>query len=335
MARTKQPLPRELPLHVRFLPAESTGSYVTRLAERNGLTAQQLLDWVGDGKSAVVPPHLTELYLNYAAAERLAALAGRPLPVLQYALASLGRQYFLPNGSGPAWQWPWAATDGHLVRACDLCAACRGALEAVYLMLPDPWHVCVRHRRWSDNARDPKRPWIDLTRWPQVIDAHYRLRRLNARMGPVGRVLFADALALLAAPRTRLHRLPPPWFAPVADRLGERRAGPLLAYATAVQIARILANAELRRLRGRLTWSDYEYWQEQAARRLGPDFTDGLGRWMQLHGLALETPREWSARSPHSDLVGPHTRIPPLASSAALSCLNGDVGAGAFDRPFL
>ncbi|MFB7379798.1 TniQ family protein [Kitasatospora purpeofusca] len=39
----------KLPLHVRFLPSESTGSYVARLAERNGLSVDDLLETVGEG----------------------------------------------------------------------------------------------------------------------------------------------------------------------------------------------------------------------------------------------------------------------------------------------
>ena len=42
---------RWLPLQMRFLAGESTGSYVTRLAGRNGLTVGQLLDSIRDGLS--------------------------------------------------------------------------------------------------------------------------------------------------------------------------------------------------------------------------------------------------------------------------------------------
>lgn len=326
---------RELPLHVRFLPSESTGSYVTRLAERNGLSVDYLLEILGEGKSRVVEPHLTELYLNRPAAERLARLAGRPLPVMQRALASLGEEYLLAgSGPGPVWKWPWAVTDGYLVRACALCAARRGVTEPAWLMVPDTWHVCGEHSRWTDNSRDAAWPWIDLRPWPQVLDAHRRLARLGRRMGPAGRALAADAFAMVANHQVwSVHGRAPRWFAAAADRLGERRAAPLLAYPKAVQVARVLARSEGPRLEGTLRWEEYRRWHTQAVAELGRAFNPVLTHWVGRHVPTTSgATREAGGRPP---LAAPHTAIGALASIAQLSCLPGDLGAGTFDRPYL
>nr|WP_106438133.1 TniQ family protein [Kitasatospora sp. SID7827] len=326
---------RELPLHVRFLPNESTGSYVTRLAERNGLSVGYLLEIVGEGKSRVVAPHLTELYLNRPAAERLARLAGRPLPVLQRALASLGEEYLLTgSGEHPVWKWPWAVTDGYLVRACALCAARRGVTEPAWLMVPDTWSVCGEHARWTDNSRDTAWPWTDLRPWPQVLDAHRRLACLGRRMGKVGRALMADAFSMMADRQVRsLYGRAPRWFAEAADRLGERRAAPFLAYPEAVRVARVLARSERHRLAGALTWEEYRRWHAQAVAELGPAFSPVLTVWMARHQPQTSVAaRKAGVRPP---LAAPHKVVGALASVAQLSCLPGELGAGTFDRPYL
>lgn len=331
---------RELPLHVRFMPGESTGSYVTRLARRNGLDVQQLLDLIGEGRTKVVAPHLTELYLSPPAAERLAVLAGRPLTIMQRALASLNPQYLLPVGSDvPIWAWPWTPQDGYLVRGCTLCAARRGVSEPPWLMLPDPWLVCAQHGRWMDASRDQQFPWLPVHIWdPQVVRAERDRQRLVARMGDVGRALFADAMILTARSASTRG-----WL---ADRLGERRVAPLLAYPHAVRLARVFARAERRRLANELTREWYDRWAQQARRELGAGTGPWLVEWMSHHDLRhVRGPGDPSrrgaaasakARSRRLPPIRPHAAAAPLDSVMQLSCVAGEVGPGnSFDRPFL
>lgn len=323
---------RELPLHVRFMAGESVGSYVTRLAGHNGLEVQQLLDEVGQGRTRVVAPHLTELYLNRAAAERLAALAGHPLEVMQRALASLDPAYLLDDGDGtPAWSFPWSVQDGYLVRACALCAARRGINEPAWMMVPDPWHLCARHARWSDNSRDPQIPWISVADWPRILLAEHQRLSMVRRYGRTARALFADARAMsecdMSAPR-RLRAM--------ADRLGEARAASLLSYPCTVRAARFLARAERRRLGLELTAKTYQGWLARSTQELGPGRQQWLERWMGKHQPLLDVkPNRVGGALGRAVLVAPHVRIAPLDSVQQLSCLPSGPVTSPFDRPFL
>lgn len=322
---------RELPLHVRFMAGESTGSYVTRLAGRNGLEVQQLLDEVGQGSTRAVAPHLTELYLNRPAAERLAALAGRPLEVMRRALASLDAAYLLDDGDGsPVWSFPWAVRDGYLVRACALCAARRGIGKPAWMMVADPWYLCARHARWSDNSRDPQTPWIDVADWPQILAAEQQRVALERRLGRTARALFADA-------RTMSRTVPggPDRLRSMADRLGEARAASLLSYPHTVRIARVLARAERRRLGLELTADSYESWFTRSSKELGPGYWGVLRRWMECHKPVPGPEPRRRGELGRAVLVAPHLRIAPLDSVHQLSCLPSGPVASAFDRPFL
>lgn len=322
---------RELPLHVRFLAGESTGSYATRLAGRNGLEVQQLLDEVGQGRTRVVAPHLTELYLNRPAAERLAALAGHPLEVMRRALASLDSAYLLDDGDGtPAWSFPWSVTDGYLVRACALCTARRGISEPAWMMLADPWHLCARHSRWSDNSRDPQIPWIDVADWPRILVAGRQLRVMERRLGRTARALFADARTM-----SGLDSSAPGRIQEMADRLGEARAASLLSYAPTIRIARVLARAERRRLSLELTRNGYRDWLAGSSRELGPRYRQLLEQWKGHHALLLDRNLKRQGGLGRTVLVAPHERIAPLDSVEQLTCMLTRPVTSPFDRPFL
>ncbi|MDT0382442.1 hypothetical protein RM572_27160 [Streptomyces sp. DSM 42041] len=90
-----------LPLQVRLVSGESTGSFLGRLA---ALLAQELLDMMGVGTKAM-DPQFTEVYLNGAALERLAVMVGLAPEVLQRALPNLRPHRLLDPGPGPAWKW--------------------------------------------------------------------------------------------------------------------------------------------------------------------------------------------------------------------------------------
>lgn len=313
---------RALPRQVRFLAGESTGSYVTRLAARNGLGVQQLLDSVGQGQSRAVDPRYTELYVDAAGRERLAALTGRPVAELRRTLIGLRDEQLLPDGGdGPVWKWPWEPRDGYLVRACALCTAARGIEGPVWLMRSDNWHICVRHGRLTDNSRDDSRPFARLDRWPGTVAAEQRRLQLQQRLGPVGRALVADAFAVLAGDE---H----------LSKLGSRRGVVIHLLPSAMTVALVMARVEHPRLTGRLTPGEYGRWMKDALAELPSRFGFALQTWMKEHRLLPG--RRGSGERPsgvRSRPAAPHADIPELASVDQLSCLPWDM-LGEAERPF-
>ncbi len=310
---------RSLPLQVRFVPGESTGSYVTRLAARNGLAVNRLLDSVGRGKSKAVDPRYTELYVDRAGRARLAALTGRPVEDLTRALVSTRDEQLLPDGrSGPVWAWPWQPRGGYLVRGCALCTAGRGIEYPVWLICPDPWHICVRHGRFSDNSRDDRVPFIDLAPGPHVVEAERRRLKLVRRLGPLGRVLMADAFGVLAHPAVN------------RPRLGSPRTEPLRLLATAVEVAYAMARIERARLEHRVTEDDYVRWRGQVAKELGWKIGHALAAWSQQHPVL---PGEPSVRSHPRGVrpcpAAPHEQVGETASIDEITCVPWEVGGRA------
>jgi hypothetical protein len=304
---------RALPLQVRFLAGESTGSYLTRLAARNGLRAGQLLDSVGEGLSfGEVDPRFTELYLNRAARVRLAALTGREVEVLVRALPSLQDAYLLSDAdasSRPVWKWPWTPHGGYLVRGCALCAATRGIEQAVWLMRPDPWHLCLRHRRFTDSSRDDARAFLDLSKGPAVLEAERRQRLLLRRMGPAGRVMVADAYAVLARSMLRL------------PQLGHQRTAVLWRLPHATELAWQMAGWERARLAGRTRPAGaHRQRLRHTLRPHGFDAGEALTQWIGQH-TGRTAPTRAPARRRWPGVHTPHTPPDPLQSIDEISCL--------------
>ncbi|MFF7216827.1 TniQ family protein [Streptomyces sp. NPDC008238] len=321
-----------LAIPVRHVPGESTGSFVNRLAHSNGLQLGELLDRVGQGRTAV-DPRYAEMYVNQAGLEYLAVLAGRPAAALQRALPSLTRERILP-GDGPArWHWPWEPTDGYLVRGCDLCAAARGAREPVWLMCPDNWHICVRHRRWTDDARGDTAGLVRLDKLLEVTDAHRRRLMRRRRFGAAAEGLFADAYQIAGhwwsgAPGTSV------WHqratAAGLDPL-EVRAAPLVFYPEAVFVAGALVDYERRLAAGgdcasilAILGSALERWGLDGARAMSP-----LREWVSRHHQPA--PRSGGSRRRPLLTLGPgHQRSAGMAGSLAeRSCLPWQLGLGA------
>ncbi|MFE5301287.1 TniQ family protein [Streptomyces sp. NPDC056632] len=313
---------RALPLRVRFLAGESTGSYVTRLAARNGLTVDRLLDSVGEGLSAAeVDPRYTELYVNRAARERLAALAGRLVEELVRALPSLDEEHLLPDGKSgqPSWRWPWEPSGGYLVRGCALCAAARDAGDSAWLISPDTWHICIQHGRFMDNSRDDRELFIDLSRGPHVLEAERRRADLVRTLGPAGRALVADAFGVLAHIGS-------------APRLGTSRTTPLELLPSVVRIASVLVSAERRRLSGRLSRREFEQLLGQAASELGYRIGWGLQAWSTQHP-PLGSPAPRPQRGTHLPLAAPHQQVGGMQSVDELTCVPWKVLADV-ERPY-
>ncbi|AXI76119.1 hypothetical protein [Peterkaempfera bronchialis] len=198
------------------------------------------------------------------------------------------------------------------------------------MMVADPWHLCARHARWSDNSRDPQTPWIDVADWPQILAAERQRVAMVRCLGRTARALFADARTMSRAESSAPDRL-----RVMADRLGEARAASLLLYPHTVRIARVLAQAERRRLGRELTADSYEGWFARSSQELGPRYRGVLRRWMECHKPVPGPEPRRRGELGRAVLVAPHTRIAPLDSTQQLSCLPSGPVASPFDRPFL
>ncbi|MFD7817660.1 TniQ family protein [Streptomyces sp. NPDC059785] len=325
------PLPRQ----PRLIAGESTGSFVTRLATLNSLPVGDLMERVGDG-GRPMPVQSTEVYLNPAALERLAALSGQGVELLQRALPHLQDHHLLDGSEQPVWHWPQWQPRGplFLVRACDLCAAARRRPSEVYLVSVTRWRVCARHHRWLDNLREAGTTWLSLAGLPEVVHAHRQRLLLERRLGPGGRALFADALHLAAFWWNIPALSPPVWAARRNLLLGpvgsDLRIAPLVGYPETVHLAGLLAGRERRRMRG--TWSaDTE---REWIGRLG-SLLEGwgmpaapalllVGRWMEQHSgvpLATDMVRPAQGRWRRLPAPVPHTASPAETHLEQLTCL--------------
>ncbi|WP_319348454.1 TniQ family protein [Streptomyces microflavus] len=320
---------RPLPYRVPLVDGESTGSFVTRLAARHGQSVSHLLATVGEGRSAAdVDPWQSELYFNAAARQRLAEMIGRPLDHLLRSLPSLREEYLLPVGSGAAaYRWPWRPLGGFLVRGCALCAARRGVLDPVWLIRSDPWHICVQHARFHDFSRSDRLPFIDLSPGPHVLRAELRRLQLVRRLGPVGRLLVADAFAVLAHPAMHL------------PRLGSSRTAPLRLLPSAVVIAHRMARLERLRLDGRLVHDDYHRWREEARSDLGWQLALALDAWseqhrpLQLPPLLLTRAVRPPSRRYRQPRLPHQPAVPEMAPVDKLTCLSWEILARS-PRPY-
>ncbi|WP_282698262.1 TniQ family protein [Streptomyces sp. CC208A] len=331
---------RALPRQVRFIAGESTGSFARRLAAENGLQPEEFWPLVGDGNQ-IFDPRYSEAYLNAAALDRLAGLTGRDTATLQWPLPNLRPHRLLDTGPGPVWRWPWDATSGYLVRACELCAHTKGTAENAYLISPTTWQVCTRHHRWLDNRREEHAASIPLHTLPDIIHAHQRQLTLQRRLGESGRVLFADAYAI-AAYWWNLPALSPPAWRKRQNHIGpagadDVRCAPLVLYPEAVHLAEAMAARERRRLRGPLTPTQAGLWLHHVA--------GFLEDWRMPADLAIQPVLLWAARHQDPDpaprqtsprpargryrrlpLPHPHTTQPIDTTLPELSCLPWQIG---------
>jgi len=326
-----------LPLQVRFLARESTGSFVNRLAHRNGLELHEFLERAGQGKASESPerikkyPQYTEMYVNRAGLRYLAVLTDRPDEALQRALPSLGERHLLPGEEEAAWRWPWEPHEGHIVRCCALCAHRRGAGEPVWLMSPDSWRVCLRHLHWTDNSRQVDPCGVRLGALPETAEAHQRRERLRRRFGPAGEELFADAFQVVvhwwtSMPET-IRWVQRAWSVGLEAR--EMRVVPLVIYPEAVELAVAMLRfeqADERDSSGRARWLVAV---QRLMDRWGVDFMRGkepLLRWLERHSKAAPA-RTRSPRRRRLTLSLEHNLIATQTGSLdKRSCLPWQLG---------
>ncbi|MFI1707727.1 TniQ family protein [Streptomyces griseoruber] len=333
-----------LPLRVQPVPGESTGSFVNRLAHANGLSLAAFLDRVGQGETPADPervekyPQSTEMYVNEAGLRYLAVLAGRSPGLLQQDLPSLNADQLLAGGEDEEaeWRWPWEPLTGHLVRYCPLCGDDLGVGEAVWLMSPDSWQVCLRHGYWSDDSRGRGPHCVPLAELPETVTAHRVRQQLAEQWGPAGEELFADAFQVAVYWWTRMADtmcwVRRAWTAGLDAR--EMRAAPLVIYPEAAELARAMVDFERA---GQRDTADRTRWLEgveQSMSRWGVDVTEGrqaLLLWLGRHrmgppelGRPAGPPRLAPARG--------HNRIASRTGSVSQrSCLTWQLGMAAAD----
>jgi hypothetical protein len=325
-------------LRLRFLQGESTGSYVTRLAARNNRPAEEVLRSMGTGP-VPVDPQYTEMYVSRYARERLATLAGHTVVEMQERLVGLRDEFLMPEDAKDDWEWPWDARAGYIVQACSLCAARRGTRSPAWLILPDPWHVCLRHQRWTDNSRSTRHPYIDLSEFTEVVRAQQRLNRIRKRLGPASRWVFADACSLLA----RVGFLEDPAqtkeWGPLAAKLGEQRVRPLAQFSRLSLLTWDLAWLEVRRLNGVLGETEHQDWLPRVALRHNYRFVEPLTVWHRQHQPRTQKiPELFGERAPSSAeirRVTGHVLPSPLAPVEELTCLPWVRMPNSMDRLFL
>ncbi|MFJ3339142.1 TniQ family protein [Streptomyces sp. NPDC086766] len=256
---------RPLPMRVRPVEGESTGSFVNRLAHANGLGLAAFLDRVGQGQASADPgrvekyPQCTEMYVNEAGLRYLSVLAGLPADLLQRDLPSLHADRLLTDWGAAQWRWPWEPVAGHLVRCCPRCGDATGAGALVRLMSPDSWQVCLRHGFWTDDSRGRAPDVVDLADLPETMAAHRVRRQLAERWGPAGEELFADAFQVAVYWWTRTPDAT--CWTLRAQTAGldawEMRAAPLVIYPEAAWLAQAMLDFEVmgqRDASGREQW---------------------------------------------------------------------------------
>lgn len=313
--RTKVWRPAQrLALSVQFIGGESTGSYIRRLADANGIPDEEFWGMLGVSirkNGCPSDPRYGDGYMNTEALDRLAVMSGRQVTELQFALPNLRPHRLLPDEGGPLWDWPWDTSGCFLVRMCEVCARVKGTGLLAYLASDAPWQVCPAHRRWLDNRREPGTAAIALGALPEVLDAHRQRLLLERRLGAGGRALFADAYAIVSrwwniralnAPAWRRRQL-------VLGRPGHDalRVAPLVFYPEAIRLAQALASRERRRLRRTLTLNDHHRWLAVVAAV--------MDRWGIADEPGLDAVESWAER--HPPLTSRWHAAPPQAERPA------------------
>jgi hypothetical protein len=157
---------RALPVRVRPFPAETIGSFLSRLGHANSIPVPHLLQLAGvqlNDVRSFSPATDDRLGWSEAAPGRIAVLAGRPLAGLQAALPAL---------TGPAASGPSSSTSGRtgqLMRACPHCTATKNIDETVLLRGRPQDYLCLQHRLWHRGLNN-----IDLAIVPEVVHAQRR-----------------------------------------------------------------------------------------------------------------------------------------------------------------
>ncbi|WP_241746286.1 Helicase associated domain protein [Streptomyces lydicus] len=191
-------------LRVTPLQGEMTLSFLERIADRYGLAVRSLLSTVTEaaGQQDVVGALQgdSEVFLNAAARDRVAALCRVPQVGLRRALPAWTREEPL----GPSKERPAARLHNGVETvaawgpACPGCVAARTSRVAparVYLAAHQ--RVCPRHRYWLMSVPGSGGRVVGLAGCPEVVQAQEDHRRL-LRRSPVADSAFEVAEAVTA-----------------------------------------------------------------------------------------------------------------------------------------
>lgn len=176
--------PQQLPVKVRPLHLETLISYATRLAAANELARPTILiRALGQphGNLAATTMHDYDLALNPLALARLETFTGIPAARLRKSLPAVNfRSGLAADIPRTQLQRAWG-----LRRPCDGCAARVPGKPTILTYRQEFPAICVRHRRWLDGDKHQQRPsltQIDMSRTPEILNAHRRYLRLRDRI---------------------------------------------------------------------------------------------------------------------------------------------------------
>jgi hypothetical protein len=153
---------RRLPVPVRPFARETIGSFLTRLAFANSLRIPHLLALAAVAARGLTPATDDTRGWSASTPDRIAALAGRPLPELAVAIPLLATM--TPAGTA-------------LLRACGHCAAAKNIAGMVILRARPRDYLCARHQQWLRGIRRP-----GLAALPEVADSQRRHDRRTANV---------------------------------------------------------------------------------------------------------------------------------------------------------
>jgi hypothetical protein len=153
---------RRLPVPVRPFARETAGSFLTRLAFANSLRIPHLLSLAAITARGLTPATDDTRGWSASTPDRIAALAGRPLPELAAAIPLLAAM--TPAGAGP-------------LRACGHCTAAKNITGMVIIRARPRDYLCARHQQWLRGIRRPS-----LTALPEVAEAQRRHDRRTANV---------------------------------------------------------------------------------------------------------------------------------------------------------
>lgn len=154
---------RPLPLRIRPVIDETVDSYFKRLASANGYFFSVLRDHItGTLKVRAVPP------------QAVLGLSGRPERKMRYAMLEFNSPQELANMSIVGRPRPGIVGG----TKCRSCTRAMGIEPPVVVWRRTEDVLCHRHRRWPGTEHD-----IDLTDYPEVIQANKLHRRLIRKLG--------------------------------------------------------------------------------------------------------------------------------------------------------
>jgi hypothetical protein len=153
---------RRLPVSARLIARETIGSFLTRLAFANSLRVPHLLALAAvttDTRSFSPATDDTRGW-SESTPDRIAALAGRPLPELAVAIPLLATM---------------TPADTALLRACGHCTAAKNVTGMVIIRASVRDYLCPRHQLWLRGIHRPS-----LAAVPEVTDSQRRHNRRTA-----------------------------------------------------------------------------------------------------------------------------------------------------------